>query len=341
MIIDLDHFLKEERPVWQELEKMLGRLESGLGTKLTLVELERFHYLYHRSSSDLAKVATFASEPDLLSYLEQLVARAYSEIHETRDRRVRFSPMVWFLQTWPRTFRRHIAAFWLSVAVTIMGCLLGAGAVAFDSEAKEVILPFEHLMGSPSERVAKEESETVDRMNGGKSSFSSHLMTHNIRVSLLTFGLGLSWGIGTIMALFYNGAVLGAVCLDYIRDGQGTFLAGWLLPHGVIEIPAILLAGQGGFILASALIGWANSLTLKERLRNSWGDLTTLLGGMALMLVWAGLIESFFSQYHEPVLPYALKISFGLCELLLLILFLGFSGRKNEGESGSESAKLT
>ena len=330
MIIDLNHFLEEERPIWQELEALLNRLDTGIGTRLDLHEVERFHYLYHRSSSDLAKVATFASEPDLLTYLEQLVARAYGEIHENHDRRVRFTPARWFFRTWPRTFRKHLSAFWLSLAVTMMGALLGAGAVAFDSEAKEIILPFDHLLGTPSERVAQEEQAKIDRLSGGKGSFSGYLMTHNIRVSLMTFSMGLTWGLGTIISLFYNGAILGAVCLDYIRDGQIVFLAGWLLPHGVIEIPAILLSGQGGFILASALIGRGNSQSLKERLRSSWGDLTTLLGGMGIMLVWAGLIEAYFSQYHEPVLPYSLKIAFGLFELLVLVVFLGFSGRKGD-----------
>lgn len=44
-----------------------------------------------------------------------------------------------------------------------------------------------------------------------------------------------------------------------------------------------------------------------------------LIGGVAVMLVWAGIIEAFFSQVHEPVMPYAAKIAFGAAELLLLI----------------------
>ena len=44
------------------------------------------------------------------------------------------------------------------------------------------------------------------------------------------------------------------------------------------------------------------------------------------MLVWAGLVESFFSQYHQPVIPYAVKISFGAVELIALALFLGIAG---------------
>ena len=64
------------------------------------------------------------------------------------------------------------------------------------------------------------------------------------------------WGVGTIVMLFYNGVILGAVTVDYIRAGQTKFLAGWLLPHGAVEIPSILIAGQAGLVLALALIGW-------------------------------------------------------------------------------------
>jgi hypothetical protein len=48
------------------------------------------------------------------------------------------------------------------------------------------------------------------------------------------------------------------------------------------------------------------------------------------MLVWAGIIEAFFSQYHEPVMPYHIKIVFGVFELIILTLFLGRSGRRKE-----------
>jgi hypothetical protein len=49
---------------------------------------------------------------------------------------------------------------------------------------------------------------------------------------------------------------------------------------------------------------------------------------VALMLVWAGIIEAFFSQYHEPVMPYHIKIAFGVFELMILALFLGRAGRR-------------
>ncbi|UCE55621.1 MAG: stage II sporulation protein M, partial [Desulfobacterales bacterium] len=192
-----------------------------------------------------------------------------------------------------------------------------------------------HLQGDPSERVAHEEITDKDRLEGFKAAFSSQLMTHNTRVSIFTLALGVTWGIGTAMMLFYNGVILGAVALDYLLAGETRFLLGWLLPHGSIEIPAILLAGQAGLILAGTLIGWGQAVSLKMRLRKISADLVTLIIGVALMLVWAGIIEAFFSQYHEPVLPYEIKIGFGVLELILLALFLGKSGTRNVEKSST------
>lgn len=326
MIIDLPRFITGERPHWEELEKFLDKLESAPNASLTLEEIKRFHLLYERAAADLAKITTFSSEPETRNFLENLVARAYGEIHETRSRRFHVKPIPWFFQTLPRTFRRHARAFALSTAITLVGCLFGGFAVAFDAEAKQVIAPFPHLLEDPAKRVAREEKMMKDPLHDGRSTFSAYLMTNNTKVSILALAFGMTWGIGTVILLFYNGVILGAVALDYVRAGQTTFLLGWLLPHGVIEIPAILIAGQAGLVLAGALIGWGRRVPLQNRLREIGADLVTLIAGVALLLVWAGFVESFLSQYHEPVFPYPLKIALGLAELGLLAFFLIKSG---------------
>lgn len=339
MIIDLERFITSERPHWSELEKTLVRMEADPNHRMTLEQLTHFHELYERTAADLARITTFSSEPETRRYLESLVARAYGEIHETRSKQQRLSPLKWFFHTLPQTFRRHARAFWLSLAITLAGCAFGGFAIGFDPESKHVLMPFSHLQGDPSQRVAKEESAKDDRLSGKKSSFSAMLMTHNTQVSIFTMALGITWGVGTIISLFYNGVILGAVAVDYIRAGQTKFLLGWLLPHGVVEIPAILIAGQAGLILATALIGWGNRDSLRTRLRAVSPDLVTLIFGVGLMLVWAGFIESFLSQYHEPVIPYSVKILFGLVELLLLTLFYAKSGKKRP-DASSDPASL-
>ena len=326
MIIDLHKFLQTERPAWTELEKILAKLEAEPHWQMDLAQLKHFHYLYERASADLGKIVTFAAEPETRHYLEVLVARAYGEIHESREKGHRLRLFHWFFILFPQTFRRHIRAFWLSVAVTLAGCLFGGMALALDPDAKPVLLPFPHLQGSPAERVAQEEKAAHDRLAGVKGRFATDLMTHNTQVSILTLALGATCGFGTILSLFYNGVILGAVSVDYILAGQTKFLVGWLLPHGSFEIPAILIAGQGGLILGRALIGWGRRASLRSRLQAVSRDLVVLVFGVAALLIWAGLVESFFSQYHEPVISYTFKIMFGVTELGLLVLLLARSG---------------
>jgi hypothetical protein len=67
-------------------------------------------------------------------------------------------------------------------------------------------------------------------------------------------------------------------------------------------------------------------------LREISNDLLTLIGGVALLLIWAGIIEAFLSQRHEPEIPYAVKIAFGVVELLILCVFLSRAGRNREGK---------
>ncbi len=336
MIIDLPRFIDAERPTWTELEKLLDRMDADFNRKMSLEEVQRFHLLYQKVSADLGRVATFAAEPDLKRYLESLTARAYGEIHETRSRGTKFRPVHWFVNEFPRAFRRQSGAFHLVLIIAALGTIFGAFATAFDEDAKEAILPqqFAHLMNDPAKRVADEESAKKDRMAGGKSSFASYLMSNNIRVSIRSLALGITFGIGTIISLFYNMVILGMTAADYVLAGQTVFVLGWLLPHGAVEIPSILIASQGGLVLGRALIGRGDRAPLEARLRAIGPDLMMLIYGFTVMLVWAGIVESFLSQYHEPFIRYWQKIVFGVFELVALTWFLWFKRIADPEEDG-------
>jgi uncharacterized membrane protein SpoIIM required for sporulation len=329
MILDVARFAAAERPYWDELSATLEKLDGDPERRMLLAEVERLHYLYERASADLSRMdtfATFAIAPGLRAYLESLVSRAYMEIHETRAPvRIRWKQVA---LAFPRAFRRHLPAFALSLGITLLGCGMGWFALRQDPRSKAVLMPFPGLTGSPAERVAKEEQAQHDRYQGVKASFAAQLMTHNIQVTVMALAFGITFGVGTVILLFYNGVILGAVATDYIVAGQGVFLAGWLLPHGSIEIPAILLGGQAGLVLAGALIGWGDQTSRSRRLRAVARDLLAIVAGAAALLVWAGMVESFISQYHQPVIPDAVKIAFGLCELTALTFFLGWAGRE-------------
>ena len=139
MIVDLQKFITEEKKYWAELEDILNRRERDSLHRMDVEQIKRFHYLYQRTSADLAKVMPFSSETDIRQYLESLVARSYSEVHEIRKKAHRLAPLHWFFRTFPRTFRCHIQAFWISIAVTLLGFIFGGFAISFDPDAKEIL----------------------------------------------------------------------------------------------------------------------------------------------------------------------------------------------------------
>lgn len=342
MIVNLERFIEQERPRWERLDAVLRRLADDPWREMPVAEARELEGLYQRACADLARLRTYAADPGVRAYLEGLVARGYAEIHGQRSTGVRVKPWAWLSRGFPQAFRRRVAAFWFALGLMLAGSVFGALALAFDPEAKEVIMPFSHLTGDPSERVAEEEKrmrEGDDRGDGRRATFAGQLMVHNTQVTLNAMALGLSAGVGTLVLMFYNGVILGAVAFDYVAAGESVFLAGWLLPHGSVEIPAMLLGGQAGFVLAGALIGRRERKPLGARLRAAMPDVATLCGGAALLLVWAGLIESFLSQHHEPAVPYVVKIAFGTAQLAALIWWLSRSGAgaaeagKKEGDA--------
>ena len=327
MILDLQKFIDHERPYWKQLEEMLHSRENQI--KFSIADLRKFNYLYERAAGDLIKLGTFSGEQELTVYLESLTAACYAEIHSRQTQRLVFNPIHWFFRTFPQTFRRNINAFLLSFALMFAGMLFGGIALLVDNSAKEAIIPaqFGHVMDTPDKRVQKEESGKARHVPSAEEQtiFAAFLMKNNINVSILALALGMTFGVGTAIMLFYNGAILGMIAVDFIQYGQSAFLLGWLLPHGAFEIPAILIAGQAGFIIGSCLLkpGKSRGQAFKDRHK----DLINLIGGVAIMLLWAGIVEAFFSQYHEPVISYSFKITFGCFELLMLLLWLGMCGQ--------------
>ncbi len=309
---------------------MLKKQDDQPDWKMPLADAQRFHYLYQRTSSDLVKLKTFAGEAETAQFLEGIIARAYAKLHERRAESIPFRPWQWLTKTVPQTFRRRWLAFVFSIGTFLVGGLFGAVALAFNYDLKQDFIPpqFSHLYESPSSRVEKEEKQEFDDFER-RHTFSATLMTHNTKVTIMTMVTGFLFGIFTIILLFYNGTIIGVVAYDYIADSQGTFLAAWLLPHGSFELPAIFIGGQAGLVIARAMFGWGTNLRLRQRLERIRGDVLTLIGCAAIMLIWAGIIEAFLSQYHGPKI-YPWKIGFGVLELGILIAFFGFCGRKKE-----------
>lgn len=331
MILDLERFQAQARPRWRALESLLATLESRPDRKLNSTEVEQLQDLYAQAAADLNRVTHGALAHELRQYLERLVARAYVELYYSPPVRSEiWKPRRWLriFTVFPAAFRRQSRYFVLAVLITLLGCALGALAVHYDPASVDVLLPADYLR-NPEQRVHDEEQGKGNHLNSAQTeaAFSAQLITHNIQVALLAAALGVTFGIGTALLLFENGVLLGAVAVNYTQHGFGLFMSAWLLPHGVFEIPSILIAGQAGFYLARLLLHRREDRDVRHSMRE-W---LLLVAGLAMMLVWAGIMEAFFSQHHAPVLPYEFKVAVAVAELVLLTIYLLLIGRKDTG----------
>ena len=330
MILDVEKFIRNRQRDWSRYETLLGVLEERGRKSLSLEEVVEFHGLYEKLGADLVRLKAAAFEPATRIYLESLLARGFGELHGSRRARFSWRTISNTVAEFARVVRRNSKSLGFCMALFLLGGVFGGLSLALDPDSKPTLMPFDHLLGSPNDRVDMEESRDPDHMDGAKSRFSAQLMTHNTRVAIFTLTLGITFGVGTCILIFYNGIIIGAVVVDYILAGESIFLTGWLLPHGSVEIPAILLAGQGGLIIARALLFARGRMSLIARLQDIRRDLVFLIGGIAVLLIWAGIVESFFSQYHYPVLPYSVKIAFGAVQLSAVFAYFLFFGRKGE-----------
>jgi uncharacterized membrane protein SpoIIM required for sporulation len=328
MILNLERFQAQARPRWKRLESLLRALEGRPDRRLSPTEAQQLQELYAEVAVDLNRVVHGALAPDLSHYLERLVGRAYAELYYAPPKRSElWQPRRWLriFTAFPEAFRRQSRYFAMAVLITLLGCTLGGLAVHYDPASVDVLLPASYLR-NPGERVHEEEQGLERHPNSTQTeaAFSAQLIKHNIQVALLAAALGVTFGVGTALLLFENGVLLGAVAVHYTQRGFGLFMTAWLLPHGVFEIPSILIAGQAGFYLARLLLHRSEDRNLRQSMRE-W---LVLVAGLAMMLVWAGIMEAFFSQHHAPVLPYAFKVAVAAAELVLLTMYLLLIRRK-------------
>ena len=144
---------------------------------------------------------------------------------------------------------------------------------------------------------------------------SSMIMTNNISVSFLAFALGMTFGLGTLYLMTFNGLMLGTLAALCHINGLNVPFWSFVLPHGVIELTAIFMAGGAGFLLGTALF-IPGDLPRKEALVQKGRRAVRLVLGCVPLLIVAGIIEAFFSPTPIPA-----GLKFAMAGILLVLLF--------------------
>jgi len=115
-----------------------------------------------------------------------------------------------------------------------------------------------------------------------------------VRVAIACFAGGVFLGVGSLALLGYNGLTIGGVAGHFANQGLLGYLFEFILGHGLLELFAIWVAGAAGFLLGRSVVAPGN-LSRGEALVLSGRTAVRMVGGAAVLLVAAGLIEGFVS----------------------------------------------
>ena len=72
------------------------------------------------------------------------------------------------------------------------------------------------------------------------------MFSNNVLVAFQAFALGIFFCIGTVYVLVFNGANLGLVAGLFAAVGQQPKFWGLILPHGLLELTSVFVAGGAG-----------------------------------------------------------------------------------------------
>jgi len=165
---------------------------------------------------------------------------------------------------------------------------------------------------------------------------SSGIMTNNIAVSFITFAGGVSAGFLTVYSLIFNGVLIGAVGTACALNDMSLRLWSFIAPHGVLELPAIFIAGGAGLRLAQGLL-FPGLLSRSDSLAKAGAEAVRLVMGVVPVLIIAGLIEGFISPSS---LPWRWKFALAGSVAVIFYSYLLFCARgapARNTQSGSDA----
>lgn len=319
----IQSFIESRKPRWERLESLIRSLERGEIRALKTSRLLDVGRLYREATADLARLQTFHSgneSPDELeTYLNQLVGRAYGQIY--RSTSPRWASFMGYLRTTlPETFRKTAPWTLFALGIFLFGLVYGFVASLTDPGFSPLIVPPGLLQQIEDGKV------WFDSILSIRPLASTTIMTNNISVSFLAFAMGMTFGLGTLYLMAFNGLMVGTLAGLCHINGLDVPFWSFVLPHGVIELTAIFMAGGAGFLLGTALF-IPGDLPRKEALVQKGRLAVRLVLGCVPLLIVAGVIEAFFS----PVpMPSAIKFSAAGVLLILLMSYLLLPGKKTD-----------
>ncbi len=309
-------------PRWASFATRLKTIQGSGLKSLDENGVRSFVQEYRELTSDLARLrtATRGTEPAELFYLNRLVASAHSLLY--RRRTITLQRMVQFLfGDVPAEIRASALPIALAAALLFVPVFITARAVVQKPVLATALLPAGMMARADSgvERSKRGSTEYISDPQVLRPVMASTIVTNNVQVTFMVFAMGITAGLFTVWLLITNGISIGAVIGLYLSKGIGHLVFGFMAPHGVLELSAIVISGGAGFLLAAGILV-PGERTRRAALAENGRRAAKLVAGSAFLLLFAGALEGFVSPNAN--VPLNAKFAISAATAVLLVLYL-------------------
>lgn len=303
-------FIHQHKASWNYLEKLMIKLKREKKS-IDGDDLDRFTHLYKQASGHLAYAQTYYPGSSISQYLNQLVSNAHHLLFSGQTRSSHqlshFFKHI-FIEIILKRQRFILAAF----LIFLIGGISGFVSVwAVPSHLYAIFPNFtspynaQHLGQQP--------------IHANHPVMATTIMTNNIKVAVLAYIGGITFGLFTVYALLKNGVLVGALAAVFAHAGNSYVFWAYILPHGVIELTVIFVAGGSGLYMGYRMFVPGN-LPWRLRLIESAKESVQLMLGTIPLFVIAGTIEGYITPSELPLFAkYAVA---GITMLFLLSYYL-------------------
>jgi uncharacterized membrane protein SpoIIM required for sporulation len=311
--VDLDAYVHAHAHQWRRLEELTRR------RRLTGAESDEFVERYQQVATHLSVVRTSAPDASLVAYLSSILAKA-----RTRSAGVRttsWRAVAHFItERFPAALYR-LRYWWLG---TLAGNVLVTGVMIW------------WLLGNPAVEQSMIDPEQVDQLVNhdfenyyseyAASHFALQVWVNNAWVSALCLALGVL-GVPVVYLLFNNIANLAIIGSIMIRHDHGGHFFGLILPHGLLELTAVFVAGGVGLRLFWSWIE-PGQLSRSASIAREGRTAGTVALGLVGVLLVSGIIEAFVTP---SALPTEARLGIGVLAELCFLAYVFVLGRRAFG----------
>jgi uncharacterized membrane protein SpoIIM required for sporulation len=312
--VHVDDFITRNQEGWAHLGGLVERARRRR-SRLSVDELDELILGYERASTHLSIARSRYQDPALVASLSRLVASAGALIYGTRPASLQAASR-FVRDTFPAALWRirwHVLASTALFVIpfVVIGLWVGVSPAALEASGPEAL-----------RQAYVEEDFEAYYSNLASGDFAALVTTNNIRVGALAFagGVGL---LPTALVLVYNGVGVGVAWGLFIAAGEQARFWGLILPHGLLELTAVFIAGGAGLALGWALVDPGDrrrAAALAEEGRRA----VVVVVGLIAVFTFAGLIEGFVTGQPWPTW---LRVGIGATSTGIFLLYVWVRGR--------------